>query len=86
MIHCGNLNYISISNVFYYPERRERVIAIGLYVCVCVCVCVCVRVLPCNLGECFVSLLVEPIAGKNMSPSDKQLWRFLKNISVAEKS
>ena len=31
-------------------------------------------------------LLVEPIAGKNMSPSDKQLWRFLKNVFVAEKS
>ena len=46
----------------------------------------CVCVLPCNLGECFVSLLVEPIAGKNVSPSDKQLWRFLKNFLVAEKS
>ena len=42
--------------------------------------------LPRNLGECFVSLLVEPIAGKNVSPSDKQLWPFLKNVSVAEKS
>ena len=39
-----------------------------------------------NLGEYFVWLLVEPIAGKNVSPSDKQLWRFLKNVSVAEKS
>ena len=39
-----------------------------------------------NLGEYFVSLLVEPIAGKNVSPSDKQLWRFLKNVLVAEKS
>ena len=38
-----------------------------------------------NLGECFVSLLVEPIAGKNVSPSDKQLWQFSKNVSVAEK-
>ena len=54
------------------------------FVCVCVCVCVCV--LPCNLGECFVSLLFEPIAGKNVSPSDKKLWRFLKNILVAKKS
>ena len=45
-------------------------------------VCLLVR----NLGECFVSLLVEPIAGKNVSPSDKQLWRFLKNVSVVEKS
>ena len=42
--------------------------------------------LPRNLGECFVSLLFEPIAGKNVSHSDKQLWRFLKNILVAEKS
>ena len=46
------------------------------------CVCLLVR----NLGEYFVSLLVEPIAGKNVSPSDKQLWRFLKNVLVAEKS
>ena len=46
----------------------------------------CVCRLPCNLGECFVSLLFEPIAGKNVSPSDKKLWRFLKNALVAEKS
>ena len=51
-------------------------------VCAGVCVCLLVR----NLGEYFVSLLVEPIAGKNVSPSDKKLWRFLKNILVAEKS
>ena len=38
-----------------------------------------------NLGDSFISLLVETIAGKNVSPSDKQLWRFLKNILVAEK-
>ena len=36
--------------------------------------CVCVCVLPRNLGEHFVSLLVDPIAGKNTSPSGKQLW------------
>ena len=54
--------------------------------CICVCVCVCVSpMLPRNLGECFVSLLVEPIDGKNVSPSDKQLWLFLKNFLVAEK-
>ena len=39
-------------------------------------------VLPRNLGEFFVLLLVEPIAGKK----DKKLWRFLKNFLVAEKS
>ena len=39
----------------------------------------------CNLGDNFVSLLVEPIAGKNVSPSDKQLWRFSKNVLGAEK-
>ena len=50
------------------------------------CVCVCVCVLPRNLGDNFVSLLVEPIAGKNVSPSDKQLWRFSKNVLGAEKS
>ena len=42
--------------------------------------------LPCNLGEYFILLLVKSIAGKNVSPSDKQLWRFLKNFLVAEKS
>ena len=49
---------------------------------VCVCVCVFLR----NLGDSFVSLLVEPIAGKNVSPSDKKLWQFSKNVLVAEKS
>ena len=48
------------------------------------CVSVCYLVI--NLGECFISLLVELIAGKNVSPSDKQLWRFLKNFLIAEKS
>ena len=38
-----------------------------------------------NLGDSFVSLLVEPIAGKNVSPSDKNLRCFSKNILVAEK-
>ena len=56
----------------------------GLWQSVCMCVCVCV--LPRHLGEYFISLLVEPIAGKNISPSDKQLWRFLKKFLVAEKS
>ena len=50
--------------------------------CVCVCVCLLAR----NLGEYFVSFLDEPSYRKNVSPSDKQLWRFLKNVSVAEKS
>ena len=49
-------------------------------------VCLCVCVLPRNLGDSFVLLLIESIAGKNVSPSDKQLWRFLKNILGAEKS
>ena len=40
----------------------------------------------CNLGGSFVSLLVEPIARKNVSPSDKNLWQFLKNVLGAEKS
>ena len=48
----------------------------------CVSVCLFLR----NLGDSFISLLVEPIAGKNVSPSDKQLWRFSKNVLVAEKS
>ena len=42
--------------------------------------------LPRHLGDSFVLLLVESIAGKNVSPSDKQLWRFLKNVLDAEKS
>ena len=33
----------------------------------------------------FVSLLVEPVAGKNTSPSDEQLWQVLKKVFVAEK-
>ena len=33
----------------------------------CVCVCVCVCLLLRDLGEYFVSLLVESIAGKNVS-------------------
>ena len=40
----------------------------------------------CNLGDSFISLLVELFAGKNVSHSDKQLWRFSKNILIAEKS
>ena len=48
----------------------------------CVYFCVLTR----NLGESFISLLVEPITGKNASPSDNQLWQFLKNFFVAEKS
>ena len=46
----------------------------------------CVSVLPRNLGDSFISLLVEPIAGKNVSLSDKQLWLFSKNVLGAEKS
>ena len=55
----------------------------NLSVCVCVCLSVCL--LARNLGEYFVSLLDEPSDRKNVSPSDKKLWRFLKNISVPEK-
>ena len=58
----------------------------NLFVCVRVCVCVSVCVLPRNLGECFVLLLFEHIAGEDVSPPDKRLWRFLKNVLVAEKS
>ena len=41
--------------------------------------------LPRSLGDSFVSLLIKSIAGKNVSPSDKQLWRFSKNVLGAEK-
>ena len=37
------------------------------------CVSVCVCLFLSNLGDSFVSLLVEPIAGKNVTPSDEQL-------------
>ena len=37
-----------------------------------------------NLVDSFVSLLVEPIARKNVSPN-KILWRFLKNVLVEQK-
>ena len=47
---------------------------------------VCVCVLPLNLGECFVSFLVEPIAGKNVSPSNKKIVAIWENFLVAEKS
>ena len=46
----------------------------------------CVCLLPRNLGEYFVLLLFEPIAGKNVSPSDKKKVTFFKNVLVAEKS
>ena len=48
------------------------VIAIDLCVFLCVCVSCVTRI----LGEYFVSLLVEPIAGKNVSSSDKNCGDF----------
>ena len=48
-------------------------------------VCLCVCLVPCNLRGYFISLLVELMAGKNVSPSDRRLWRILKSIIVAEK-
>ena len=49
------------------------------------CVCVCVCLFLCNLGDSFGLLIVEPIAEKNVSPSDKNLWQS-KNVLVADKS
>ena len=46
------------------------------------CVSVCYLI----ILEIALFLLDEPIAGKNTSPSDKQLWRFSKNVLGAEKS
>ena len=41
--------------------------------------------LPRNLGECFVSFLVEPIAGKNESVFDKNIVAFFeKHLSYRE--
>ena len=45
----------------------------------------CVCVLPCSLGECFVSFIFEPNAGKNLSPSDKYILAiFDKRLSCRE--
>ena len=54
--------------------------------CLCVpTVCLYVCLLPRNLKECFVSLLVEPIAGKNVIPSDKKIVAiFEKHLSCRE--
>ena len=66
-----DINVIHCTQCMYNPLMSDT--------CTVVCVCVSVPcLLPRNLGECFVSLLFEPIAGKNLSPSDKKLWRFLK--------
>ena len=47
--------------------------------------CVCVCLFPPNLKGYFVSLLIESMAGKNVSPSDEKLQQFLKNVFVADK-
>ena len=62
--HVCNLKGINFRGLPITHENRENLYSYGMCL------------FPCNLGECFVSLLVEPIAGKNVSPSDKQLWRF----------
>ena len=50
------------------------------------CLSVCVCVFPCNLGGYFVSLLIEPMVRKNVSPSDKTIVAiFEKNVFVVEK-
>ena len=72
---------ISLQIMLYFDEV-EVCNPLGSNIKICVCVCVSVCLLTRNLGECFVSLLFEPIAGKNVSPSDKKLWRFLKNVSA----
>ena len=46
----------------------------------------CVSLFLHNLGECFVSSLAEPIAGKNVNLSDKICGDFRKNVLVEEKS
>ena len=48
-----------------------------------VCLCVTFPILE-NALFCF--LLNPLLHGKNVSPSVKKLWRFLKNFLVAEKS
>ena len=62
------------------PGARDRVVG-SKRICILHFVCV----FPCNLRGYSVSLLIELMAGKNVSPSDKQAWRFLEKNFVAEK-
>ena len=55
-------------------------------VCVSVYVSVCVCLSLRNLEIALFRFLLNPFAGKNLSSSDKILWRFLKKFLVAEKS
>ena len=88
MIYTCTCTIILYSQIIYRASSVPLRYSCGLCVCVCVCVCVCLSVclLPRNIGECFLSLLVESIAGKKVSSFDKQLWRFSKNVLGAEKS
>ena len=63
--------------IFNLSMHRRRVITISL--CVCVCSLVIVE-------NALFRFLLNPFAGKNLSPSGKKLWRFLENFLVAKKS
>ena len=74
-----DINVIHCTQCMYNPLMFEHALWNPLMFDTCTVVCVCVSVpclLPRNLGECFVSLLFEPIAGKNLSPSDKNCGDF----------
>ena len=51
-----------------------------------IAICLCVCLLPHNLEGYFVSLLSESMARKNKSPSDKQLWQFVKKSLLQRNS
>ena len=53
-----------------------------MFIAIGVCVCLCVYFLLILENG---SLLVEPIARNNVSPSDKKSWQFLENFLFAEK-
>ena len=54
-----------------------------MYVCVCVCMSVCV--FPHNLKEYCLAIQVEHMIRENVSLSGVNMYRFLKNVFVAEK-
>ena len=64
-------------------ERRRRVIVVYLCVYLCVCVCVCTLV---DLRYYKVWSYGKATCGKIMLWYSKLMWRFSKNILVAEKS
>ena len=74
IIYCYHYSEITLHEL--QDCSLTRALAEG-YSNLSVCVSVCYLII---LKIASFSLLVEPIAGKSVSPSDKQLWRFLKKF------